>query len=102
MTKKEISNAVKKAEKEGNLTSVAPDLIIAALKHLHDFAFMTDEWDRDTVKNICYDIGELLYEEGGISTMESVYYEVRAEMKGVAARYLEHFWHGVGDGAWLG
>lgn len=102
MTKTEILNAMNEAKKNGNIREVAPGLIIAALKHLHDFAFNTEEWSRDTVKDICYDIGELLYDEGGVSMMEDVYYDVRSEMKGVAARYLEHFWHGVGNGAWLG
>ena len=78
--------------------------ITSALKHLSDFNWMSkgEAWDRDEVRDACYRLGEIIYEEHGMSGLQSVYYNVRYEMKGVAARYLEHFWDGVGDGAWRG
>lgn len=79
------------------------EIICEALGHLSDFVWKTGEkWERSTVKECCYDIGELIYENSGLSGMQSVYRSVYAEMRGIAARYLELFWNGCGDGAWLG
>ena len=78
--------------------------ITSALKHLSDFHWMSkgEVWDRDDVRDACYNLGEIIYEENDLGGLQNVYYNVRSEMKGVAARYLEHFWDGVGDGAWRG
>ena len=98
----ELVAAAKKAIAKDDYDTVVA-IVCEALKHLSDFCFKADErWDRDTVKECCYDIGELIYEDGEIEKMKAVYTEVYYEMRGVAARYLEHFWDGCGDGEWRG
>ena len=78
-------------------------ILCEALGHLSDFSWRTGEtWERDTVRDCCYDIGQRIYADSDIDGMRDVYQEVRFEMKGIAARYLEHFWDGCGDGAWRG
>ena len=100
-----MSNALveKVLAEEGDLLPAAADAIVEAMKHKSEFpGFPDDKWDRDTIADICYDIGEEIYEQEGMSGLKSVYYELRRRMGPVAARYLEHFWDGVGDGAWRG
>jgi len=46
-----------------------------------------------------YEIGEELYEKGGINLMRKVY--ARVYKKGrLTGRYLEHAWSGIGE--WMG
>ena len=79
----------------------ASDIICEALGHLPDFSRGAGEvWDRDTVRVCCHEIGELIFDQDGIGRMQDVHRLVYAKMKGVAARYLEHFWNGCGDGEW--
>lgn len=98
----ELIADAKEAIKEDDYGEVSK-IVCEAIKHLSDFTWKADEkWDRDTVRDCCYDIGELIYEDSGLSGMQAVYRSVYAEMRGVAARYLEHFWNGCGDGEWRG
>ncbi len=77
------------------------ELLCEALGHLQEFSWKTGVvWERDTVRNCCHEIGELIYDKAGIDKMQEIYRMVYAKMKGVAARYLEHFWNGCGDGEW--
>lgn len=96
-----VSDAEKAIQKD-NYGEVC-DILCEALGHLSDFSWRTGEtWDRDTVRDCCNEIGELIYDDGGLSAMQDVYRAIYTEMKGIAARYLEHFWDGCGDGEWRG
>lgn len=98
----ELIADAKSAIKNGDYDEVV-EIVCEALGHLSDFSWRTGEiWNRDTVKICCFEIGELIYEDGDISSMKDVYAAVYSEMRGVAARYLEHFWDGCGDGEWRG
>ena len=79
------------------------DIICDALSRLSDFCRKADDiWDRDTVRDCCHEIGDLIYAENGIFGMQEIHRIVFLKMKGVAARYLECFWNGCGDGEWRG
>ncbi len=47
-------------------------------------------------------MGDIIYDDWDLNGMQAVYRGVYSEMRGVAARYLEHFWDGCGDGEWRG
>ncbi len=102
MKSEELVEKVRNAILEDwSVNDVAAEQIILALKHLSDFC-KSDCWSRDEVCDTCFEIGELLYTYDEMDALQDVYYLVRSEMGGVAARYLEHFWNGVGSGAWRG
>lgn len=101
-TAEELVWQAKSAIAEGDYGPVCAALC-EALGHLTDFSWRSGEtWERDTVCDCCYAIGEAIYADRELEGLQAVYQEVRWEMKGVAARYLEHFWDGCGDGAWRG
>ena len=98
----ELVEAARAAVEDDDYTEAA-EIVCEALGHLSDFSWKTgEEWERNDVRSCCNEIGDIIYDKGGLQAMQDVYYDVRYEMKGVAARYLEHFWDGCGDGAWRG
>ena len=98
----ELVERVRAAE-PGELLEAAADAISEAISHLREFpGFPDDVWDSDTAEDVCYSIGSIVYDGEGFGGLESVYYAVRRRKGPVAARYLEHFWDGVGNGAWRG
>ena len=98
----ELIEAARDAISDGDRDKVS-ELICEALGHLREF-YRKDNvpWEQDTVRSCCHEIGEMIYEEYGISGMVEIHRSVYAQMKGIAARYLEHFWNGCGDGEWRG
>ena len=101
-TAEELIEAAKTALKKDDTDEVV-EILCEALAHLSDFSWRTGvTWEVSEVKSCCHEIGELIHEAGGIAAMQDVYYDVRDEMKPLAARYLERFWNGCGDGEWRG
>ena len=99
-TAEELILDAKTALAEDDIWKVS-DILCEALGHLSDFSWRTGvTWEWSEVKECCHEIGELLYDHGGMTLMKDIYMDVRDEMKYVAARYLEHSWNGCGDGAW--
>lgn len=77
------------------------DALQEAIGHLSDFSWKTGvKWDADTVRECCHEIGELIYRDAGMRGMQFVHEGIYYRMRGIAARYLEHFWNGCGDGEW--
>lgn len=77
------------------------DIVLEALGHLSSFCRDEDQvWDSDDVKELCHDIGDGIYDKWGFREMQAVHNTVYCVMGGVAARTLEYFWNGCGDGAW--
>ncbi len=101
-TYEELIESAKGAIAAGDDESVSA-ILCEALGHLNDFSRSTETvWERDVVRSCCHEIGELIYDEGDVFKMQDIHRAVYAKMKGVAARYLEHFWDGCGDGDWRG
>jgi hypothetical protein len=46
----------------------------------------------------CQDIGERLYEAGGMSLMQDAYYEAKAKNR--AASVIASYWDGIGEWRW--
>lgn len=100
MTYEELIESAKGAIAEEDDDRISK-LICEALGHLNEFSWKTGVvWERDTVRDCCHEIGDMIYDDGGIDKMQEIHRMVYGEMKGVAARYLEHFWNGCGDGEW--
>lgn len=79
------------------------DVLQEALGHLSDFSWRAGEtWDTDVVRNCCYEIGELIYDDIGFRGMRFIHDGIYYRMRGIAANYLDHFWNGCGNGAWRG
>lgn len=100
MDKSECVKRVEAAKGTDDFYDTAYDTISEVISHLDDFCRSDDVWDSDTVKDICYDIGEIIYDEKDLDTMKQMYDELHGDMGPIAARYLECFWNGVGGGAW--
>jgi len=99
-TPEELITDAKVAITDGDYDTVV-EILCEALGHLSDFSWKTGEtWERDDVRDCCHEIGEMIYDDGEIEQMKDVHREVYYEMKPIAARYLEHFWNGCGDGEW--
>ncbi len=104
MSPKELLEQVSAAYGEEEFMDVATEAILTLFRHHKDFHRMarvpiSEIWDTDAIKKTCFEIGELVYQEGDMEYLSNIYYELRETM-GLAARYLEHYWNGVGDGAW--
>lgn len=93
------ARAAMETEDYGEVTAI----VCEALGHIRDFSYRTGEvWDWAEIKQCLNCIGDIIYDKGELDGMKHVYYNVHAEMKYVAARYLERAWDGCGDGEWRG
>ncbi len=99
MTRYELEEKVSDSRGTDDFFDTAVECLVAAIKKQNEFC-TSRSWSKDDVRSTCSTIGEYIDDEGGISLMQQVYYSFRAEMGPVAARFLEHYWNGVGE--WRG
>ena len=101
-TAEELIHDAKEALENEDYDEVV-EIVSEALGHISDFSWRTGvTWEWSDVKECLNEIGEIIYEQGGLDAMRDVHEAVYFHMKPVAARYLEKSWDGCGDGAWRG
>ena len=77
------------------------DIVIESLRHVSGFAGGEWElWETDDVKELCHELGDKVYDKWGMKELKAIHNTIYCELGPIAARLLEHFWNGCGDGAW--
>ena len=77
------------------------DIVLESLRHIGSYASGEYEpWETDDIKELCHELGDKVYDKWGMSELKAIHNTVYCELGGSAARLLEHFWNGCGDGAW--
>lgn len=99
-TKRELIEAAEEALNEDDYYDLY-DVVYETMSHISDLRGMDVEpWDFSEVKEVLFEIGELVYEAKGFEHLQLIYKDVYYDFGPIGARYLEHGFNGVGDGAW--
>lgn len=96
----ELSTGVDEALAEDDWCEIE-DIVLEALHHVESYAGGEYEvWETSDVKEMLHELGDKVYDKWGLKELKCIYDTVYSEMGYSAARLLEYFWNGCGDGAW--
>ncbi len=77
------------------------DIVLEALHHIESYSDDEYEaWETGDVKAICHTLGDKVYDKWGMKELKAIHNTVYCDMGASAARLLEYFWNGCGNGAW--
>ena len=99
-SKNELIAAAKEALEQDDYYDLY-DVVYEVMSHISDLnGADVEKWEFSEVKEVLFEIGELVYDEKGFGHLQLLYKDVYYDFGPIGARYLEHWFNGVGNGAW--